>query len=963
MIDIHAALRSYFGFSSFRTGQAEAIESLLSGRDTLTVMPTGAGKSLIFQLAGLMLSDGCKPAPITLVMSPLIALMKDQVDSLTRRGIPAAYINSALPLAEQNNSLERLASGEYRIVYIAPERLRNTAFLRALGQRKVCLLAVDEAHCISEWGHDFRPDYLNIARARSALGNPLTVALTATATPHIQEDILRLLGLPASSDRIITGFNRENLVLNVRYTSGLPAKFRLMKDILTPPPQGAVLVYAGTRRDTEEIATFAQEVLRVPARFYHAGLPAEERTSVQEAFSSGKLNFVAATNAFGMGIDRPDVRHVIHFAMPGSLEAYYQECGRAGRDGLPATATLLYDPQDRALHEFFAGQSALRVQDINAVYRALPSGSEVWSSLDELSLRTALHPVQIKVALSILERAGVLEHLGDEGGRMFFRRGSWKPQQVEDAAQYGREHAQNRYRELASIIRYAEANQCRRQIILNHFGDPDTSPVAGCCDNCQSALEPAETGDVAQMNPGQHAALLILDCIHRLKVKVGREKILQILTGSKSQDILKFHHDKNIYYARLSTAKKKDVEDLLMQLIDKGYIKGIGGDYPVLVLTPRGESAIQQKEFIPLRIPYSFQERPLHRPKAELVSSGAWYGASADPHISRPQPKAHFEKNAAAGSTVETTLAMFQSGLSPEQIAQERQLTVSTIYVHFAQLISNAKLRVEDVVRGDVRQQIEAAIQQVGSVQHLTPIKMLLPASIDFGTIRCVVAAMEQQTPGAVDRQDSMQGAPEEREPQVLPETEEAVDAFLARPHPRKLNGPWQTGWSLGFHSRYSGSDWSRSAVGDLAYRLKYNGDTSTLPGLVSQAVSLIQQHPELASVDCIAPVPSTTDRKVNPVMAFCEALAKELRLPLHPMVHKTRATQPQKVMKTLAQKRANVAGAFGLTGDIRGKRILLVDDLFDSGATLEEITRLLLRNGAERVNVFTLTCTIHSDQ
>lgn len=228
MADIHAALQTYFGFSSFRSGQAEAIESLLSGRHTLTVMPTGAGKPLIFQLAGLLLSEGLQPAPLTLVISPLIALMKDQVDSLTRRGLSATFINSALPAAEQAARLEKLATGDYQILYIAPERLRSAAFLRVLSLRNICLLAVDEAHCITEWVHDFRPDYLNIARARPMMGNPLTIALTATATPHIQEDILRLLGLPVSATRIITGFNRENLFLNLRYTIGLPAKFRVL---------------------------------------------------------------------------------------------------------------------------------------------------------------------------------------------------------------------------------------------------------------------------------------------------------------------------------------------------------------------------------------------------------------------------------------------------------------------------------------------------------------------------------------------------------------------------------------------------------------------------------------------------------------------------------------------------------------------------------------------------------------
>jgi ATP-dependent DNA helicase RecQ len=919
MADINAALQAYFGFSSFRPGQAESLQTLLSGHHTLTVMPTGSGKSLIFQLAGLLLSADSNPPPVTLVISPLIALMKDQVNSLVRRDISATYINSALPAAEQSNRLQQLAGGKYQLVYIAPERLRNSSFLHALSHRRICLLAVDEAHCISEWGHDFRPDYLNIAHARSGFGNPLTVALTATATPKVQNDILHLLGLEETAARIVTGFNRTNLALNVRYTSGLPGKLKALKELIDPQQEGAVIIYTGTRRDAEEVVEFVRQVIRVPARFYHAGLAAGERTSVQEAFISGKLNLVVATNAFGMGIDRADVRQVIHFSLPGSIEAYYQECGRAGRDGLPASATLLYDPQDRALQEFFVQQSELATNDLNAVFRSLPASKEIWVSIEELSLRSDLHPVQIKVGLSVLERAGALEHLGDEGMRMMYRRGSWIPDKIEAAMLHGKQHAQNRQQELDSIVHYAESNNCRRQIILRHFGDRDTSQVADCCDNCRSTQTVLNPGDVAQMNHGERAALIILDCIHRMKVNVGREKLSQILHGSKAKDILKFHYDKNTYYSRLAAVKMADIDSLIVQLIDLGYIKGIGGEYPVLVLSPRGENALKQKEQIDLYLPESFEPSHLRRARAKL----------------------------AAGGTIGYTAKLFMEGLKPEQIALERQLALTTIYKHLARLISAGTLKVEQVVPDELRERIDEAIQKVGSDQYLAPIRALLPDSIDFNLIRCVVAGRRQQKSTISQEQK---------------ETTSEIEMFLAKPHPRMLTGLWQTGWSLGFHSRFSGSDWSRSPIGDLTHRLKYNSDLSALPALVEQTLSLINSHPELRNVECIVPVPSTTERQINPVQVFCEVLAAKLDLPVKTLVRKTRLTRPQKEMKTLAQKRANIAGAFALTGDVRHKRILLVDDLYDSGATLEEITRLFLQHGAEYVNVFTLTCTIHAD-
>jgi uncharacterized protein YpbB len=690
--------------------------------------------------------------------------------------------------------------------------------------------------------------------------------------------------------------------------------------------------------------------------------------------------------------------------------------------------TLLYDPQDRALQEFFIASSVVSPEELQVLYRALGNvESEIWMTTDDFSRHTDMHPVKIKIGLAELERVGALEHLGDDGFHMLLRKGKWDSAAIEKAAARSREHTRHREGQLNHMVNYAETNACRRRIILKHFGDSASPDAPICCDNCLSQKNMPEAGrDVGQMSHAERAALTILDTVRILgSRRVGRGKLAQILKGSKAQDIQKFHYDRHINYAKLAALKQSQIEEMISQLVSIGYFKIIGGEYPVLSLTLKGETAIKQKASIELKKPIGVSARSIEKKKAKM-----W-----------------------AGNTIAYTAQLLAEGLTPEKVARQRGLTLITIYGHCAKLIQAGKLDVDKVVPKNVREKIEKAIQKVGSTQYLFPIKALLPEEITYEMIRCFVEGYENNEtsrPSALPDSDEIDrlilecvkslpgklpcsgvakllvGSLSERvetyqshplynrlqghsrsevmlyvdkllengqlrkaengylilgksvPPLTLPRLtsdnsasvsensevspQDSIESFLAKSHPRPLTGAWQIGWSLGFHSRFAGGDWSRSSVGDLAFRLKYQGDASALPALVEQALELIRQQPALAQADCLIPVPPSTPHPFDPVTAFCTALAGKINLPLASLMVKTRQTKPQKELKTLAQKRANVTGAFAIKGDINGKRILVVDDLFDSGATLDEVTRLLLKNGASRVNVLTLTRTIHSD-
>jgi ATP-dependent DNA helicase RecQ len=400
-------LLAVFGLTSFRPGQREVIEAVLADEDCLCVMPTGGGKSLCYQLPAVA------RAGVTLVVSPLIALMKDQVDALLARNIKATFINSAITPAEQSERLGGLAAGRYDLVYVVPERFRSQRFLQSVGAANLRLLAVDEAHCISEWGHDFRPDYTRLGRFRAQLGNPPTIALTATATDTVRRDIVEQLALK-SPRTMITGFGRPNLSYIVETPSGQARKDAALLRFLKDNP-GSGIVYASTRKRCEEVAETISAGSGRRAAVYHAGMMSEDRRTAQEAFMQGRREIVVATNAFGMGIDKADVRFVIHYNMPGTIEAYYQEAGRAGRDGLPSRCLMLYSAGDRYLQEFFI-ESAYPAREVVAtVYDHL-------RSLDDDPIEQTQQEIKQELGLSIaaegvgtcqqlLERAGALERL------------------------------------------------------------------------------------------------------------------------------------------------------------------------------------------------------------------------------------------------------------------------------------------------------------------------------------------------------------------------------------------------------------------------------------------------------------------------------------------------------------------------------------------------------------------------
>jgi ATP-dependent DNA helicase RecQ len=473
-IDISAAAQKLLGFKSLRAGQREAIQSLLEGRDTLLVQPTGSGKSAVYQIAGSLLAGS------TIIISPLIALQKDQADSIQASDLDETVVlNSTLSTSEHRETLEHIEEGEVEFIFLAPEQLRNPENLDRLRNAGVSLFAIDEAHCISHWGHDFRPDYLELAHVIEALDHPVVLAMTATASKEVCSEIIERLGM--RDPRVfVHGFDRPNISLRVDLFSEEDEKLEaVVKRVEFAEKPG--IVYVATHKHAE---SFAKELKDrgVDAVFYHGGLKAKDRDEIQDRFMKGQVPVIVATNAFGMGVDKPDIRFVYHADVSDSVDAYYQEIGRAGRDGEPSEAVLFYRPGDISAQRYKTGAGRVNSADLRAITDALVSKDKS-ASPQELSHDTGLSQRKIINIVQKLEEVGAAEKLSS--GEIQLLQQKTPAQMMEAASEQQQVLKDVRSRRLQQMQQYAEGRGCRRAFLLRYFGD-DFSGPCGNCDRCEA---------------------------------------------------------------------------------------------------------------------------------------------------------------------------------------------------------------------------------------------------------------------------------------------------------------------------------------------------------------------------------------------------------------------------------------------------------------------------------------------
>ena len=671
-------LREVFGYGEFLPGQAEVVASVLSGRDTLAVLPTGGGKSVCYQLPALLLNG------LTLVVSPLLALMKDQVDALTRNGVAAAAINSTVPREEQATVLRRAAEGDLRLLYVAPERFSDGRFVAAMRGVKVALLAIDEAHCISQWGHDFRPSYRDLGAVRARFGGPPIVALTATADPLVRDDIVARLGLHDPDVRI-AGFDRPNLRFHAIRVRSQKEKLEQIAELLEAlGAEASAIVYCATRKRVESL-TAALQARRIRCARYHAGLPEEDRIRIQNAFARDSVRIIIATNAFGLGIDKPDVRLVVHHDLPESIESYYQEAGRAGRDGDPAECVLYYAPRDRGLREFFIELSHPPAATVLEVYRALVRRGGDRELINDILDHDEEETPGVNAAVQALVESGLAARQG---------RFAWalRPDGEDEIDLAGLEaHRAHATAKLDSMQSYAESATCLRARVLDYFGETD-GPRS--CGNCGPCLAPTRRRDVDTEAP------LFLE-LRALRRRLAEEEGVPpyvIFSDATLHDMVE---------------QRPTTEAGLLQVRGVGRVKAERyGSAFLALIAPTGAEPPPSVE-----PPPGPTDRSLVKPRA---------GTNQTP-------------------TAQRTLELHHEGLSIDEIATRRGFKAQTIAQHLARFIEQGQ--VEDV-RPWVSDADLARIRRVAAgrpIAALRPLREALDGELSYDQLTLARAYLNRE--------------------------------------------------------------------------------------------------------------------------------------------------------------------------------------------------------------------------
>ncbi len=667
--ELNNYLKKYFGYSSFRSGQEEIIESILSGKNTLAVMPTGGGKSICYQLPALI-KDG-----IAIIISPLIALMKDQVDALEKNNIPAVFINSSLSTEEVALKFEQIRNKEFKMVYIAPERIESKRFINLMNEVKTSFIAVDEAHCISEWGHDFRPSYLLVPNLSKELGNPPIIALTATATPEVQEDIIKQLNMN-NTNRFITGFNRPNLSY---FSENCTDKAYRITEIIKSSELGSNMIYCGSRKKVESL-TDSLKKLGIKAGYYHAGLKDNFRKQAQDDFFKKDNSVIVATNAFGMGIDKSNVRNVIHCDFTQTLESYYQEAGRAGRDGKESKCTILYQEEDKDLQLFFINSNYPSKQDIAKLYeylyeltgatygqrpdnqiflddyaiaervklplftvtsimklfakhrimakgnsrinpsvkftstprriqeylksqdmqksfilesllRFVPSNAfqeEIEFDLNRFLYKYNLKADEVKAALQNYNFSNILEYhgAGSSEGIYFYKERTGIDYTGIDFDDLER-RKNNAFKKLDLVEEYIYTANCKRNYILNYFGEDDIKEKCGKCSSC---LSPEKNKQIESRAAFIKKNLLLV--VHNFNESFARSVLLDLLLGKNSKAVLAFKLDKFDLFGICKEIPEELVSEIFNKCIIQGLVRYGDDTYRKISITDKGSEYI-----------------------------------------------------------------------------------------------------------------------------------------------------------------------------------------------------------------------------------------------------------------------------------------------------------------------------------------------------------------------------------